>query len=143
VSPPYSFRRSWTVPFPVERVHALLVDLERYPEWWPQVRAVAKLGEDDAMVVCRSALPYSLNLLLHAERREPTHLETTLAGDLEGVVRWYLADLGPETRMDFEQEVHVTGRLLGLASGAVRPLMVWNHDRMMKGCLGGLHARLG
>ena len=75
------------------------------------------LGEDDAMVVCRSALPYSLNLVLHAERREPTHLETTLAGDLEGVVRWYLADLGPETRMDFEQEVHVTGRLLRLASG--------------------------
>ncbi len=45
--------------------------------------------------------------------------------------------------MDFEQEVHVTGRLLRLASGAVRPLMVWNHERMMKGCLGGLHDRLG
>ena len=143
MGPPYSFRRSWTVPFPIERVHALLVDLERYPEWWPQVRAVAKLGEDDALVVCRSALPYSLNLVLHAERRDPTHLETTLTGDLEGVVRWYLADLGPETRMDFEQDVHVTGRLLRLASGAARPLMVWNHERMMRGCLAGLHDRLG
>jgi len=148
VSPPYSFRRSWTVPFPVARVHALLVDLERYPEWWPQVRAVAKLGEDDALVVCRSVLPYSLDLLLHAEVREPTHLETTLSGDLEGVVRWYLTDLGPsdsgpQTRMDFEQDVRVTGRLLRIASGAARPVMVWNHDRMMRGCLDGLHARLG
>jgi hypothetical protein len=143
VSPPYSFRRSWTVPFPIGRVHALLVDLERYPEWWPQVRAVAKLGEDDALVVCRSALPYSLNLALHAECRDPTHLETSLNGDLEGVVRWYLADLGPETRMDFEQDVHVTGRLLRLASSAVRPLMEWNHERMMKGCLRGLQTRLG
>ena len=143
MSPPYSFRRSWTVPFPLGRVHALLVDLERYPEWWPQVRAVAKLGEDDALVVCRSALPYSLDLVLHADRREPTHLETSLTGDLEGVVRWYLADLGPETRMDFEQDGHVTGRLLGLASGAARPLMEWNHERMMRGCLAGLRDRLG
>jgi hypothetical protein len=143
MSPPYSFRVSWTVPFPLERVHGLLVDLERYPEWWPQVRAVAKLGEDDALVVCRSVLPYSLNLMLHAERRDPTHLETTLSGDLEGVVRWYLADLGTETRMDFEQEVHVTGRLLRLASGAARPLLRWNHERMMRGCLTGLNARLG
>ena len=143
MSPPYSFRRSWTVPFPIARVHELLVDLERYPEWWPQVRAVAKLGEDDALVVCRSVLPYSLDLVLHAERRDPTHLETSLTGDLEGVARWYLADLGQETRMDFEQDVQVTGRFLRVVSRAGRPLMVWNHERMMRGCLTGLHARLG
>ena len=143
MSTPYSFRRSWTVPFPIGRVHALLVDLERYPEWWPQVRAVAKLGEDDALVVCRSVLPYSLNLVLHAERRDPTHLETSLTGDLEGVVRWYLTDLGRQTRMDFEQDVHVTGRLLRVASRAGRPLLRWNHERMMRGCLAGLRTRLG
>jgi hypothetical protein len=142
MSPPYSFRVSWTVPFPLVRVHELLVDLERYPEWWPQVRAVAKLGEDDALVVCRSVLPYSLNLFLHAERRDPTHLETSLAGDLEGVVRWYLTDLGSETRMDFEQDVQVTGRFLSLASRAARPVMLWNHERMMRGCLAGLQDRL-
>jgi hypothetical protein len=148
VSPPYSFRVSWTVPFPLERVHAVLVDLERYPEWWPQVRAVASLGEDDALVVARSVLPYSLELVLHAVRRDPTHLETTLTGDLEGVVRWNLTDLGPseigpQTRMDFEQEVQVTGRLLRVASRAGRPLLRWNHERMMRGCLAGLHDRLG
>jgi Polyketide cyclase / dehydrase and lipid transport len=143
MSPSYTFRGSWTVPFPLERVHALLVDLERYPEWWPQVRAVASLGDDDALVVCRAVMPYSLNLVLHAERRDPTHLETSLTGDLEGVVRWYLSDLGTRTRMDFEQDVQVTGRLLRFASGSARPLLRWNHDRMMRGCLEGLHARLG
>jgi hypothetical protein len=121
--------------------NALLVDLERYPEWWPQVRAVAKLGEDDALVVCRSVLPYSLDLVLHAEHRDLTHLETTETCDLEGVVRWYLTDLGPQTRMDFEQDVKVTGPFLRLACRA-RPLMVWNHERMMQGCLAGLHDRL-
>ena len=40
-------------------------------------------------------------------------------------------------------DVLVTGRFLRLASGAARPLMVWNHDRMMRGCVAGLHAALG
>ena len=84
MSPAYSFRGTWTVPAPVERVQPVLVDLERYPEWWPQVRAVAKITDDDARVLCRSVLPYTLDLLLHAERREPTVLETSLAGDLHG-----------------------------------------------------------
>ncbi len=145
MSPGFSFRDSWTVPAPRERVHAVLLDLEHYPEWWPQVRAVAKLGEDDARVLCRSALPYTLDLLLHAEHREPHLLETSLAGDLEGVVRWRLHDAGPghtATRMDFEQDVRVAGRLLGLASYAARPVLRWNHDRMMAGCLAGLRTRL-
>ena len=140
---PYSFRDSWTVPFPRDRVQAVLVDLEHYAAWWPQVRAVVKLGEDDARVLCRSSLPYTLDLLLHAEVRELDHLETSLSGDLVGEVRWRLTDLGPSgTRLDFEQDVHVNGRLLRLASRAARPLLRWNHHRMMEGCIAGLQARL-
>lgn len=140
---PYSFRDSWTVPFPRDRVQAVLVDLEHYAAWWPQVRAVVKLGEDDARVLCRSALPYTLDLLLHAEVRDLDHLETSLSGDLVGEVRWRLTDLGPTgTRLDFEQDVHVNGRFLQLASRAARPLLRWNHHRMMEGCIAGLHRRL-
>jgi hypothetical protein len=143
VSPRFSFRDTWTVPVPLPRVHEVLVDLEHYPEWWPQVLAVAKVTDDDARVLCRSALPYTLDLLLHAERREPTVLETSLSGDLDGVVRWRLVPEPDGTRMEFEQDVRVTGRLLGLASYAARPLLRWNHDRMMAGCLAGLRSRLG
>ena len=94
----------------------MLVDLEHYAAWWPQVQAVVKLGEDDARVLCRSALPYALDLVLHAEVRDLDHLETTVGGDLEGEVRWRLTDLGRAgARLDFEQDVHVTGRFLRLA----------------------------
>jgi hypothetical protein len=48
-------------------------------------------------VVARFVLPYSFDLVLHAERRDPTHLETSLTGALEGVARWYLTDLGSGT----------------------------------------------
>lgn len=142
VSPSYSFRGTWTVAADPDRVRDVLLDLERYPEWWPQVRAVASLGPDDARVLCRSALPYTLDLVLHAVHREPRRLEIETSGDLAGRVRWLLTPIEGGTRMDFEQDVRVAGRWLGLASRVGRPLLTWNHDRMMAGCLDGLRARL-
>ena len=41
-----------------------------------------------------------------------------------------------------EQDVQVSGRFLRLALRAARPVMVWNHERMMRGCLAELHVRL-
>jgi hypothetical protein len=43
--------------------------------------------------------------------------------------------------MRFEQEVEVGG-LLALASYAARPVLAWNHHRMMGGCEAGLRQRL-
>jgi len=78
----FEFRESWTVAAPRDRVHALLIDLEHYPDWWPQVCAVAKVDDDHAWVLCRSRLPYTLDVLLTAVHREPGLLETAIGGDL-------------------------------------------------------------
>jgi hypothetical protein len=138
----YRFTDSWTVPHPPSAVADVLVDLERYPDWWPEVVSVQSLGPDDARVRCRSVLPYTLDLVLHAEHRRPPLLETTVTGDLEGVVRWRLAQVGAaRTRMDFEQEVDVRGAL-ALASYVARPVLSWNHHRMMRDCRTGLRTHL-
>jgi carbon monoxide dehydrogenase subunit G len=137
----YSFSGTWTVDAVRSLVHGVLVDLERYPEWWPQVRAVASLGADDAYVVCRSTLPYTLDLHLHAVRREPERLEVAISGDLDGTAAWRLTELDGRTRMDFRQEVSVRGRL-ALLSPVVGPLLRWNHARMMTGCVQGLRKRV-
>jgi hypothetical protein len=136
----YSFREEWTVDAHPGRVRDVLVDLERYPRWWREVRAVAKVSDDDALVVCRSALPYDLELHLHAVHREVDLLETAIGGDLVGHARYRIAAHGTGTRLRFEQEVDVAGRVLGLASRLARPVLVWNHDRMMRSCLSGLRA---
>ena len=137
----YSFRDSWTVPASPERVRDVVVDLEHYPRWWAQVVAVASLGPDDARVLCRSALPYTLDLVLHAVTRELPVLEVAVGGDLEGRVRFTVTPEGEGARLDFAQEVAVGGAL-ALASRVGRPLLTWNHERMMRGCAEGLARRV-
>lgn len=139
----YEFTGRWAVPAAPPRVQEVLVDLERYPDWWPQVLAVASLGPDDARVLCRSVLPYTLDLVLHAVRRDVEHLEVQVTGDLEGTVTWLLTgDANGGTVLDFRQEVTVGGWLAAV-SPLVRPVLRWNHARMMRGCLTGLRGRLG
>ncbi|UDY22868.1 SRPBCC family protein [Nocardioides sp. Kera G14] len=133
--------RSCAVPAPVDEVAAVLTDLEHYPEWWPQVVAVAKIDDDNARVLCRSSLPYLLDLVLTAVSRVPPVVEVALAGDLAGFARFSLASTPDGTRLDFHQEVSVSG-LLALAAYVGRPVLLWNHERMMAGCEAGLRARL-
>jgi hypothetical protein len=141
VSRSFAFRDSWQVDAPPGAVHELLVDLEHYPDWWPEVVAVASLGPDDARVLCRSVLPYTLDLVLHAVNRSPDVLEVGVSGDLNGTVRFDLAPVGGGTRLDFVQRVSAR-RLLGAASYVAGPVLRWNHARMMQGCARGLRTRL-
>lgn len=136
----YAFREAWTVPHAPERVHEVLADVEHYPTWWPQVRACVRLNDDEGLVVCRSVLPYSLHLHLTAVHRLPTLLETSVDGDLVGTVRFLLREAPGGTDLRFEQDVTVAGRLLAAASYAGRPVLRWNHARMMTGCREGLAA---
>ncbi|MEU6137556.1 SRPBCC family protein [Nocardioides sp. NPDC047086] len=138
----YAFSETWELPSSPAAVHEVLVDVEYYPQWWPQVRAVAKLGEDDALLVCRSALPYDLEIVLHAVNRDLPTLEVGLGGDLDGFARWTLTPTPSGSRMVFEQEVVVRG-LLGLASLPLRPVLTWNHRQMMLGCRQGLVTTVG
>ena len=70
-----------------------------------------------------------------------------MEGHLEGWVRFDLVpDPGPGrtgegTLLDFHQEVVATG-WLGAASRPLRPVLHWNHHRMMQGCREGLARHL-
>jgi hypothetical protein len=133
----YAFtHRSWVDADP-DDVHALLVDLEHYPSWWRQVRAVASLGPDRALVVCRSVLPYDLELVLDAVSRDPRHLEVAISGPIDGFARWTLADERAGTALEYVQVVTARGRL-AWASYALKPVLRWNHAVMMRGFDAGL-----
>jgi hypothetical protein len=137
----FSFEEEWWLPATPGEVRDVLTDLERYPEWWPQVVAVATLGPEDARVLCRSTLPYTLDLVMHAVSDELPVLEVALSGDLRGSVRWELTAVDGGTRLDLHQRVDVHGALAPFAA-VLRPLARWNHRRMMAGGRAGLRARL-
>ena len=137
----FSFRHEWQVGAPVDRVAEVLVDLEYYPEWWPQVLAVAKIDDDTARVLCRSRLPYTLDLVLSARERGTTRLRVDLDGDLVG---WSTFDLTPSadgTRVGYRQQVAVANPWLGRLARLGGPVLRWNHARMMAGCREGLARR--
>jgi hypothetical protein len=139
----FRFSSSFNLAAPRERVHDVLVDLEFYGDWWPQVRAVGKLDDDHAIVVCRSALPYDLELELTAVSRATDLLEVEIDGPIRGWAKYHLAEQSPGvTSLRFEQEVYAEARAMVLASYVVRPLLVWNHHRMMRGAMRGLRSRL-
>jgi hypothetical protein len=137
----FSFEERWWLAAPPMAVREVLVDLEHYPQWWPQIVAVASLGPDDARVLCRSVLPHTLDLVLHAVSRELPVLEVELAGHLRGRVRWRLTGERDGTRLELTQQVSVHGPVAPLAA-ALRPLASWNHRRMMAGGLAGLSRHL-
>ena len=138
----FRFDTTWSAPAAPDRVRDVLVDLERYPQWWPQVRAVGKLGDDDAVVLCRSALPYTLELRLHAVSRELPTLRVEVTGDLVGSVAWTLRDDGAGgTDIEARQEVELVALPAALVA-PLGPLLAWNHARMMAGGCAGLRTRL-
>lgn len=137
----YAFAHSMNIPASPEAVHAVLVDLEHFGDWWPQVRAVAKLGDDDALVVCRSLLPYDLELLLHAESRALGLLRVGIDGPIRGYAQWRLTGVDGGTRLEFEQRVHAVTRGFRWASYVAKPVLRANHALMMRGAQDGLARR--
>jgi Polyketide cyclase / dehydrase and lipid transport len=151
----FGFSNSFTLEAPLSRVHDVLLDLERYSEWWPQVRAVGKLDDDHALVVCRSRLPYDLDLVLTAVSRDPRELQVGIDGPISGWARFRL-DEGPRrssgtsrrssgvetTDVRFDQEVRADAPSFVVASYLAKPLLRWNHDQMMRGLVAGLRERV-
>jgi uncharacterized protein YndB with AHSA1/START domain len=129
----YRFRSVWSIAAPPREVFHALVDLARYPDWWPDVRSVSEVDEDTAEVVCRSVLPYRLRMRMRrTEQDEPNgRLRVDLTGDLVGFLGCLLDSDRGRTRLKIVQEVVVTRPLLRVMAPLARPLLVANHGAMM------------
>jgi hypothetical protein len=133
----YYFHSTWKVPAKRQSVRNVLLDWERYPLWWPQVRSVESTS-DGMLTVCRSSLPYELTFLTVQMLLEDGTMAAQLRGDLDGVAQVRLYDFGGGTRIEYEQEVTLEKSLLKKLSPLLRPAFRINHALMMRDGHAGL-----
>lgn len=138
----YRFVSRWHVSANRDTVFDALADLQSYPKWWPQVRLVEPVDEENAAVVARSLLPYALRLTLtrHTEDRDHGVLQVRIGGDIAGWARLTLQSSGESSTLLYEQQVTVTRRSLRAVAPFARPAMRWNHWLMMRAGERGLGA---
>lgn len=140
----FRFASSHRIAAPRDRVFDVLADAERWPAWWPQIRAVIPYDATHGRAEIRSFLPLTLRLELTSERadRESGVLRALLAGGLVGWSQFALrADGAAATWVDYTQEVDlmIPGALGRIAASPIsRRLLVANHTIMMRAGMRGL-----
>lgn len=140
----YVFRSVWHVEASFAPVCAVLLDVESYPAWWPEIRSVERLDATRFLMVARSTLPYELRFV--SEDRGGDHrrgvIDAHLSGDLEGFARWTVTDLGTGCRLTYDQEVETNKALLNRLAPLARPAFRANHALMMRHGQAGLRTYL-
>jgi hypothetical protein len=141
----YRFRHLWAVRAAATRVFDALVDLARYPDWWPDIRDVRRIDDDTAEVTCRSTLPYVLTFRMHRKEENPDKglMRVDMTGDLEGYVQGVVVQHRTAgALLVISQRVVVTKPLLRAFAPVARPLFLLNHALMMRRGQLGLRAYL-
>lgn len=140
----YVFRSIWRIDADPDRVYAALADVPAYPQWWPEVRETEQLSDTAGRVRCRSLLPYDLTMVLTREVEDPAArvLRARLSGDLNGVSTWTVSADGDGSVAVFDEDVSVGKAAVRAAGRLARPVLKFNHDRMMRSGERGLRAHL-
>jgi carbon monoxide dehydrogenase subunit G len=134
----YRFLTTWVVEAPREAVWEAIYHPERWPEWWPGVVRVDKLGggaEDGVGSTFRhrwrSVLPYTVEFETLTTRVDlPDMIEAEASGGLAGTGRWRFF-AGAATAVTYEWNVHTTKRWMNGLAPVGRPLFEWNHNWIM------------
>jgi ribosome-associated toxin RatA of RatAB toxin-antitoxin module len=129
----YTFRSVWRVDAPPEDCYAVLYELKRYPEWWPEVKEVRPITDSKYELRCRSLLPYDLRFTTARAVEDPDRkvLEASMEGDLEGFSRWTIAAAAAGSLCTFDEHVITNKPLLNKLAPVARPAFRANHSLMM------------
>lgn len=141
----YRFESLWRAAGDPRTAWLVLREVPSYPQWWPEIREVVRTETRAALVSIRSVLPYTLRLELRPTREDLDAgvLEVAIRGDLEGFSRFTIREVAPcRLELRFEEHVRVTVPWLVRMGAFARPLLRWNHARMMRNGERGLRVFL-
>jgi hypothetical protein len=140
----YVFRTEWRIDAAPDAVYAALADVAGYPAWWHEVRETVELGPESGRIRCRSLLPYDLTMVLTRELvdADARVLRARLEGDLNGTSQWHVTPNGHGSVAVFDEDVRVGKAMVRAAGRLARPVLTFNHDRMMRSGERGLRRHL-
>lgn len=141
----------WRIAAPIDEVWEALVQVERWPLWWPYVRSVRRLrSEGPEGLGCmhrihwQTRLPYGL--VIDAETvyiKQPECLRGRTSGQLKGEGIWLLRHEGGITDVTYVYRVEPTTMWMRVLSPVLAPLFRWNHEGVMAAGRTGLVRYLG
>lgn len=140
----YVFRSTWRLDASPERVFDALADVERYPTWWPQVRATRRIDEISGEVTCRNLLPYDLTFTMvrGVEDRNSRVLRADVTGGLVGTSQWTISADHEGALAVFDEDVAVGQSVLRATGPLLRPAFKASHAHMMSAGEQGLRSHL-
>jgi Polyketide cyclase / dehydrase and lipid transport len=131
----YVFVTLWRVPGTVDRAYQVLVDIENYPRWWPEVylrveplTPLRKTVGDKVRLLTRGKLPYKIRWQSEIVQANPPHgFIVRATGDFDGCGIWSLKQQGGEVVLTFDWRLRAQKRLIRNLSFILKPLFRWNH----------------
>ncbi|MCC5884372.1 MAG: SRPBCC family protein [Halomonas sp.] len=146
----FEFATTWHLEAPIEAVFAALTDSLQWPEWWPGLVDVQQLAVGDGAgigrtqrFVWKSRLGYCLCFDIRIIRvREPFLIEGVANGDVAGTGCWQLREESGRTLVRYLWRVRTVRPWMGLLARVARPLVIWNHNAMMRAGRRGLARHL-
>lgn len=147
----FSLLTLWKLEAPIERVWDALHDTASWPQWWRYVARVTPLApaapNDEGgrwQLVWRTALFYRLAFEACVVRVQPPYaLDAEVRGELQGMGRWRLSEIGGATEARYHWDVSTTKPWMNRLAPLLAPVFRWNHERVMTAGAEGLAQHLG
>jgi hypothetical protein len=135
----YHFVTEWVFQAPLQKVWSVVLDIERYPDWWKNFRRVRITRGDGksvgSVIECevRGSLPYSLNYALEVlESGAYRHILLRSTGDLVGTGRWAFSEAQPgASNAVYYWDVATTNPILNLIAPLAKSALARNHQKVM------------
>lgn len=146
----FELESCWHVDAPVETVWAALTQPDRWPQWWPYVRAVhaVREGRDDGVgrvrrIDWRTRLPYGITIEVETvEVVRHQRLRALSRGQLRGEGLWQLRPVAGGTEVVYLWRVQVARPWMRRLAPLLSPVFRWNHDGVMAAGEAGLRRHL-
>ncbi|WP_181438689.1 SRPBCC family protein [Paenibacillus sambharensis] len=145
----YKFEHNWLIGREVDEIWGFISDFH-YDGWWPGVcfNTVRKPEENGVGAEYdsefKTKLPYKLRFRVKVVSSSPPHsLVMRVTGQLEGQAVWTLIALGDRTHVRCRWEVRTAVKWMSALGPLLKPLFVWNHNRVVAEGVEGLSRRLG